>query len=110
MVQLWSCLLLVLATLCVVHTKPYPEEKHRALLRTGYIYFEGFGYYRSVRIILSDNCFMALSAATSLCVCVCVCVADRSMGYIDAMNGPTVNDNRQVPNKIVSKITVRQCN
>jgi hypothetical protein len=46
MVQLWSCLLLVLASLCVVHTKRYPEERHRELLRTCYIYFEGVGYYR----------------------------------------------------------------
>jgi hypothetical protein len=49
MVQLWSCLLLVLASLCVVHTKPYHEEKHRELLRTGYVHFPGVGYYRSVR-------------------------------------------------------------
>jgi len=49
MVQLWSCLLLVLASLYAVHTKPYPEAKHRLLLRTGYHYFPGVGYYRSVR-------------------------------------------------------------
>jgi len=48
MVQLWCSLLLVLASLCVVHAKPYPEERHRELLQTGYIYFEGVGYYRSV--------------------------------------------------------------
>jgi hypothetical protein len=74
MVQLWSCLLVVLASLCVVHTKPYPEEKHRALLRTGYIHVPGFGYYRSVRHHLSDNCCLALPLANSLCGCVCVCV------------------------------------
>jgi len=49
MVQLWSCLLLVLASLCAVHTKPYPEAKHRLLLRTGYQHYDGVGYYRSVR-------------------------------------------------------------
>jgi hypothetical protein len=49
MVQLWSCTLLLLASLCVVHTKPYEERKHRALLGTGYVYFEGVGYYRLVR-------------------------------------------------------------
>jgi hypothetical protein len=46
MAKLLSCSLLVLASLCVVHTKPYHEEKHRALLRTGYVYFPGGGYYR----------------------------------------------------------------
>jgi len=46
MLQLWSCFLLVLASLCAVHTKPYPEAKHRLLLRTGYHYIPGVGYYR----------------------------------------------------------------
>ena len=49
MVQLWGFTLLLLASLCVVHTKPYEEEKHRALQRTGYVYVEGVGYYRLVR-------------------------------------------------------------
>jgi hypothetical protein len=46
MANLWSCLLLVLASLSVVHMKPLEDEKHQALLRAGYSYFEGVGYYR----------------------------------------------------------------
>jgi hypothetical protein len=48
MAKLWSYSLLVLASLCMVHTKPYHEAKHRALLRTGYVYFQDGGYYRWV--------------------------------------------------------------
>ncbi|PNF32648.1 hypothetical protein B7P43_G15057 [Cryptotermes secundus] len=46
MAKLWSYSLCLLATLCMVQAKPYHEAKHRALLRTGYIYFPGGGYYR----------------------------------------------------------------
>jgi hypothetical protein len=46
MTKLWNSLFLVMASVCVVHMKPLEDEKHRALIRTGYIYFAGVGYYR----------------------------------------------------------------
>jgi hypothetical protein len=46
MAKLWSCLLLALASLCVVHMKPLDVEKHRALIRAGYNYYPDAGYYR----------------------------------------------------------------
>ncbi|KDR17639.1 hemolymph lipopolysaccharide-binding protein-like [Zootermopsis nevadensis] len=46
MEKIWSCLMLVLASLCAVHMKPLDDERHRALIRSGYVHYPGAGYYR----------------------------------------------------------------
>ena len=86
MVQLWSCLLLVLASLCAVHTKTYPEAKNTDGLRTGYHHFPGVGYYRSVR----HHFMWQLLCGTYrryFAVCFCVCVRACAFVFDDRVSG-----------------------
>ena len=108
MVQLWSCLLLLLASLCAVHTKPYPEEKHRTLLRTGYHYFPGVGYYRSVRRHFIGQLLCCTSRRYfDVCLYVCVCGGDRVSEYFDGINETPLNEIKLLANKRLFKILIR---